>query len=98
MSKTGSIILVEDDLDDQEMIQRAIRQLALPNEIKMFRDGDGALLYLKSMTEQPFIIVCDINMPGMDGLTLKKQIDSNPPLRARSIPFVYLTTVPTPNN
>jgi CheY-like chemotaxis protein len=97
MSKTGSIILIEDDPDDQELIKRAIGFLSLPNEVKVFRDGEEALAYLTTMSEQPFLIISDINMPAMDGIRLKRNIDSNPALRSKSIPFVYLTTGTNPN-
>jgi CheY-like chemotaxis protein len=92
MSKTGSVIIVEDDPDDQELIRRALTQLALPNQLLFFRDGEEAFKYLTTMSEQPFIILSDINMPAMDGLTLKKNIEKTPALKRRSIPFVYLTT------
>ena len=92
MSKSGAIILVEDDPDDQELIKRAIVQLEVPNELLFFRDGEEAFEYLISMDDQPFIIFSDINMPAMDGITLKRKIDAHKELRRRSIPFVYLTT------
>src|SRR5688572_10511644 len=92
MSKNGSIILIEDDPDDQEMIMRAIKLLGIPNELKLFRDGEEGLQYLKTMTEQPFIIISDVNMPGMDGISFKRAIDNDPILQSKSIPFVFFST------
>ncbi|GAB3808087.1 response regulator [Spirosoma humi] len=92
MSLKGPIISVEDDEDDQYLIGEAIRQLNLPNPLHFFSNGQAALHYLRTTVEQPFLILCDINMPIMNGLELRKEINQNDYLRIKSIPFVYLTT------
>jgi CheY-like chemotaxis protein len=92
MSKTGPIIIIDDDPDDQEMIQRVFSRLGIENEIRKFYDGEEALHYFEHTQEQPFLILCDINMPLMNGLELKKNIESREYLKKKSIPFVYLTT------
>lgn len=92
MSLAGPIISVEDDEDDQYLIGEVIRQLNLPNPLRFFSNGQAALHYLRTTSEQPFLILCDINMPIMNGLELRKEINENEYLRMKSIPFVYLTT------
>lgn len=92
MSLKGPIISVEDDEDDQYLIGEAIRQLNLPNPLHFFPNGQAALHYLRTTVEQPFLILCDINMPIMNGLELRKEINENEYLRTKSIPFVYFTT------
>ena len=62
------VLLVEDDEDDQYLIKEAVQALGLPNEVRFFSNGQLALDYLEITAEQPFIILCDINMPIMNGL------------------------------
>ncbi|MBO0931398.1 response regulator [Fibrella aquatilis] len=92
MALKGPIILVDDDEDDQYLIGLALKSCQLPNKLVFFGNGQDALHYLQKEDEQPFIIICDINMPVMNGLEFRKQINTDKRLREKSIPFVYLTT------
>jgi CheY-like chemotaxis protein len=92
MALNGPIISVEDDEDDQHLIQLAINSLQLPNALRFFPNGEEALDYLLTTADQPFIIICDINMPIMNGLEFRQRINQNEYLREKSIPFVFLTT------
>ena len=96
MSAPGPLIVIEDDPDDQEMINRILSKMELSNELKLFADGDQALKYLESSTDKPFLIISDINMPLMNGLDLKKHIQSDEALRKKCYPFVFLTTTASP--
>ena len=96
MRNEGPLILVEDDHDDQQFMLSTLKELGLENEVKVFRHGAEALAYLCQATEQPFLILSDINMPVMDGITLKKKIEADDLLRKKCIPFVFLSTNPTP--
>ena len=89
---TGPIIIVEDDLDDQEIYADIIRELGVPNIIRFFDNGHPALKYLLTTTEQPFIILSDINMPQMNGLELKENIQQDGYLRDKGIPFIFIST------
>ncbi len=95
--KHGSIILVDDDTDDQELLVNVFESLGITNEVQIFENGHEALLYLKQTPSQPFIIICDVNMPIMNGLELRRQINSNEFLRRRSIPFIFLSTSAEPH-
>jgi CheY-like chemotaxis protein len=88
----GPIIIVEDDKDDQEVYEELIKDIGIPNEIIFFNDAREALSYLLITEDQPFIILSDVNIPGMTGLELKKNIQEDPYLRAKGIPFVYIST------
>jgi CheY-like chemotaxis protein len=92
MQKPGPIILIEDDTDDQEMIGKAIREAGANNEIIVLINGAEALEFLRVNTVQPLLILCDVNMPKLNGIELKMRIDANPELRKKSIPFVFFTT------
>lgn len=92
MSKKGPILLIEDDEDDQLLITQAIQSLGIPNPIQVFHGGQQALAYLETTSEQPFLILCDINMPLLNGLELRARINQSELLRRKSVPFVFLTT------
>lgn len=98
MSRKGPIILIEDDEDDQFLIEKALKAQQLPNEIRFFSNGQLALDYFETTTEQPFLILCDINMPLMDGLELRHRINQSEYLRKKSIPFIFLTTASNPRS
>lgn len=97
MSKTGPIIIIDDDPDDQEMIGRILSRLSLSNEVRTFLDGEAALSYLVTTPESPLVILCDINMPLMNGIELKRTIQDNPMLCRKNMPFVFLTTTAQPD-
>jgi CheY-like chemotaxis protein len=88
----GPIVIIEDDKDDQEVYQEAIRANGISNEIHFFSNGKQALEYLTTTDEQPFILLSDINMPGMSGLELKKYIQDDPYLSSKGIPFIFIST------
>lgn len=94
-SLNGPIVIVEDDEDDQMIMGEVISELEIPNKVKFFISGTEVLKYLVETKESPFLIISDINLPGMDGTSLRKAIVENEYLRKKSIPFVYLTTATT---
>src|SRR5688572_4400995 len=96
MRTQGPLVLVEDDSDDQEIIVSILKNLGLQNDVKLFHNGEEALNYLYEAIEEPFLILSDINMPIMDGIAFKKTIDNNDFLKKRCIPFIFLSTSPTP--
>jgi CheY-like chemotaxis protein len=88
----GPIIIVEDDIDDQEIYTDAIRAIEIPNDIRYFTRAEKAIEYLLTTSEQPFIILSDVNMPEVNGLQFKKQIQEDDYLREKGIPFVFIST------
>lgn len=88
----GPIVIIDDDNDDQEMYAEALQAIGIPNETRFFNGAHQALDYLSSTEEQPFIILSDINMPGMTGLELKKTLQDDPYLASKGVPFVFIST------
>jgi CheY-like chemotaxis protein len=91
--KSGPVILIEDDADDKDVFQEILKDLQVPNPVIWFQNCDAAFSYLKTTSEQPFIIFCDVNLPGLSGIECKHQIDEDKELRKKSIPFVFCSTV-----
>lgn len=93
MNKSGPIIIIEDDRDDQEILADVFKELEYENEIIFFGDGEEALLYLADTSVEPFIIFSDINMPKLSGMELRAKIHENEDLRLKSIPYLFFSTV-----
>lgn len=92
MSKAGEILIVEDDLDDRELFENVLHDLNINNVLVWFDNTDDIFNYLMETKKSIFIIFSDINLPGNNGLELKKSIDNEPKLRKKSIPFVFYST------
>jgi two-component SAPR family response regulator len=95
MYKTGPLVIVDDDREDQDLMLLTLENLGIKNEIKVFSDGGTALKYLYETSDLPFLIISDMNMPKMSGLEFKKTIDSCSILKAKGIPFVFMSTCTT---
>jgi CheY-like chemotaxis protein len=93
MSKHGTILVIEDDLDDRQMLHEALQEIDSTNPVKFCSTAEDGLNFLKETTITTFVILCDINMPKMNGLELRNIIESDPVLKTKSIPFVFYSTV-----
>lgn len=92
MNKTGPIIIIEDDSGDRELLTIVFSELDFTNEIIYFKDGEYALDYLLQSSEEPFLILSDINMPKLNGLELREKINNNEDLRMKCIPYLFFST------
>ena len=92
MAASGPIIIIEDDEDDQEFIAQVLEELEVKNKILFFISCIPAMEYLRQTTESPLLILCDVNLPIKTGIEFKDDIDSDPKLRRKSIPFVFYST------
>jgi CheY-like chemotaxis protein len=92
MALQKPIVVVDDDVDDRELIESIFEDLGVSEKRVYFSKCADAFAYLTATTEQPLIIICDINLPLQNGVDFKKQIDADPYLRQKSIPFVFLST------
>lgn len=92
MNKTGPIIIIEDDQDDQSFLSEVFQELGYKNKVVFFGDGEEALAYLTDTSIEPFIIFSDINMPRLNGMELRQKVHENEDLRIKSIPYLFFST------
>ena len=92
MNKSGSIVVIEDDADDQEILTGIFNKLDYKNSVIFFSDGEDALAYLLETKTKPFLILSDINMPKLSGFELRQKIHSNEDLNLKCIPYLFFTT------
>ncbi len=98
------ILLVEDNEDDISLTVRAFQQNRIDNEIVIKRDGQEALNYLFSDTddahpgsvELPALVLLDINLPKLNGFEVLQQIRGSE--STRLLPVVILTTSDEPED
>ncbi len=96
MEKT--ILLVEDNPDDEMLTIRALKKNNILNEVIVARDGVQALDYLfaegehegRDTSNQPQVILLDLKLPKIDGHEVLKRIKSDE--RTKLLPVVVLTT------
>lgn len=73
-------------------MRAACEVLGTAGALKFFYDGHALLKYLKGSGSPPFMILCDINMPHIDGLDLREVICKDVDLKRISIPFIFFST------
>lgn len=95
---TKTILLVEDNSQDEKLILRALKKVNLANHVDVVRDGQQALDYLfregefagRSGAGFPTVILLDINLPRVGGLEVLARLRANP--RTKLLPVVLLTS------
>ena len=88
----GPIILIEDDADDIEVFQDVLKELKVDHPLAFFENSQLAKEFLLTHPVKPFLIICDINLPRQNGLQFKREIDNDPVLKKKSIPFIFYST------
>ncbi|TRW27189.1 response regulator [Flavobacterium zepuense] len=92
MSKSGALVIIEDDIDDRIFLEKIFKDIGFKNEVIWFSNTDDAFAFLNTTIKIIFIIFSDVSLPGQSGLDFKKQLDGNPKLRQKSIPFIFYST------
>lgn len=86
-----TILLVEDNADDEQLTLRAMRHSEIPNIIRVARDGAEALEFLYGPEARlPDLILMDLKLPKVSGLEVLERIRKEP--STRTIPIVVLTS------
>jgi CheY-like chemotaxis protein len=95
---SGSVMIVDDDMLDCFLINKAIKANGVENRVGFFGDGQALMDHLSEKLKEsppdqapdlPSLIVMDINMPRLNGHETLKLLKANP--RLKEIPVVILT-------
>lgn len=97
-TKTFPVLLAEDSRHDIIAVQRAWKLHNILNPLYIVRDGEECLDYLLHQGKyqdaieypRPGLLLLDLNMPKLDGLSVLKAIREHP--RHSRLPVVVLTT------
>ena len=93
-----SILLIEDDPDDETLIIRELRRNNVANRIAVVRDGAEALDYLfctgsyadRDPDDLPTVVILDLKLPKIDGLEVLRQIRADK--HTKVLPVVVMTS------
>jgi two-component system response regulator len=93
-----TILLVEDNPDDEALTLRALKKNNITNEVVVARDGAEALDYLfgtgayagRDISIQPQVTLLDLKLPKIDGLEVLKRLRADE--RTKLLPIVILTS------
>lgn len=92
MKTPFNFFLIDDDTDDHEILNLAIRKIDTSIVVDRAFDGVEALTKLQDLSTSPHLILLDLNMPRMNGKQCLKAIRDNDTWK--SIPvYIYSTSV-----
>lgn len=90
MGKPLNILLIEDDIDDIELLEEALKGNDVQYKMEVVMEGDHVFPHINNSEILPEIIILDFNLPKVHGKDVLKQIKSSE--KFRRIPLVVLTT------
>lgn len=104
MATERSILLIEDNPDDEALTLRAFNKLQIPNPVVITRDGVEAVDYLfcagayaeRDQADIPAIILLDLKLPRIDGLEVLRRIRADS--RTALLPVIILSTSTEPRD
>ena len=96
--ESKTILLVEDNPDDEALTLRALKRNNILNDVVVARDGAEALDYLfargvhseRDTSRLPEVVLLDLKLPKIDGLEVLRQIRENEVTRRLAV--VILTS------
>lgn len=94
----GSIMLIEDDPDDEALTLRMFDKCGVKNRVVVVRDGAEALEYLfgeangmvSARHDLPTVVLLDLKLPKVNGIDLLRRIRGSQ--RTKALPVVILTS------
>ncbi len=76
-------------VDDSKTIRMIVKRTFAPFDVTVIEACNGEEGLAKATAEKPDLVVLDITMPVMDGVTMLTKLKENPELK--SIPVIMLT-------
>ena len=94
--KHKTILLVDDDEDDQLIFKDAIKETSSEIECLTAANGRDAFLQLEKASSTPSLIFLDLNMPVMNGFEFLERLKESDGFK--KIPVVIYTTSDSPSD
>lgn len=89
-----TLLLVEDDPDDQRLFLWAVRKADLPIVVSLAADGNQAIDYLSRAPERLFLILSDVHLPRKSGWEVLDWVRRQPAYGR--LPVFIWTSLPNP--
>lgn len=90
--QTGAVWVIDTDADDHEMVREVWRELKLKNELVFLDSAEKVLGLLEEADTAPFIIICELNLPKVDGFELRERMLATHSKKFKSVPFIFWST------
>ncbi|MGY2134492.1 response regulator [Hymenobacter sp. HD11105] len=96
MQKLSSVLLVDDDPLTNDLNERLLRQLGVAEQYLAATDGAEALATLTQLSahaqpRSPVLVLLDVKMPGMDGMTFLEAYRQLPAAQQQAVVIVLHT-------
>ncbi len=90
-SKQLNILLAEDDQDDRDFFDKALKEIPIPTHLTTVNDGEQLMEYLYKNSELlPDVLFLDLNMPRKSGFESLVEIKEDDKLK--DLPVVMFST------
>jgi len=86
------VLVVEDDAGTQTLLRKQLTAKGF--EVRIATNGLDGLMQLEQAT--PDLIICDVNMPELDGIGFVRAIKAK--IETRKIPVIFLTASNDPRH
>ena len=86
----GRILVVDDDDDDRYLCRLALEKLVPFDQVVYVSDPAQAVQYLTTCWRLPDLLITDLNMPGMNGDELVRQVRQTD--YGRHLPMIVWST------
>jgi DNA-binding response OmpR family regulator len=73
--KPVAILLIEDNPGDTRLVAEALKACPVPVELTVVEDGEAALSLLKNEDSKPDLVILDLNIPKVSGISLLEQYE-----------------------
>jgi CheY-like chemotaxis protein len=98
MNSRKTILVVEDNSNDEYLTLRALKKYNVANDVFVAHDGVEALEYLfctgphanRDVRELPLVVLLDLKLPKVDGLEVLRRVRGDE--RTQLLPVVILTS------
>jgi len=98
MNGKKTILLVEDNANDEYLTLRALKKYNVANDVVVAHDGVEALDYLfctgphanRDVRDLPIVVLLDLKLPKVDGLEVLRRVRADE--RTKLLPVVILTS------
>ena len=86
------IIIVDSNRDDSDFLKESLIDEGAKAGFRCFSSSVPALEYLKTTRDRPSLIISDVKLPQISGLSFKRSINDIENIADKNIPFFFFSS------